>query len=250
MDDQKAFARQLDDITAQQLEKVQAWQRDHGRKSVPVLVGPPPRPEDFEEGEEPYDDRDIEFTHDGPWLSGNDGDPDRRALIRLGLRRRVVDLDKVQVHPHFALVAGFAPVKETELEFPPPECVYCDINLEHDGDGWACPQCRADWASDGYSHHRRVCVEAECDGDEAKVVGEDGQPRCRPCQFLVTVERIEPTGPYRCRETYCRDEKVTGMPADTRAARNRRCGRHQQQIDNEESWKNYLDRKGSTTGSC
>jgi hypothetical protein len=233
------MSEELDDITAHQRELVQAWVREHGRRGVPVLVGPAPRPEEFEEGEEFVDDRDVEFTHEAPWLAGNPGDAGRLAMVRLGWNWRTVQLDTLEVHPRHAELAAFKAPECVDLEFPPPDCAYCEIGLDHDGDGWACGQCRASWASNGYSGHTRVCVEPDCGGFEADTVGEDGQPRCGTCQFLVMVGRIEPTSPYKCKESVCGD-KVTGMPAETSAARNRRCGRHQQQVESDAYWKDYL----------
>jgi hypothetical protein len=237
---------ELDGVTAHQLETVQAWLREYGRRSVPVLVGPAPDPADFEEGEEVVDDRDVEFTHDGPWLSGKEGDQARRALIRVGINWRVLDLDKVEVHPKVNAEAGLGPVPMVELDFPPPDCTYCEIGLTHDGDSWYCEQCSASWDSGGFSSHTRKCVEPECGGNEAELVGDDGQPRCRPCQFLVAIGEIEATAPYKCRESYC-GTRVVGMPADNLAARHQRCGRHQYQIDSDAYWKDYLDKKKTVT---
>ncbi len=232
----------LDEVTARQLEAVRDWTRRYGTARVPVLVGAPPDPADFDEGEEVIDERDVEFTWDSPHLAGKPGDIGRIAKIRLGVHWRTVDLDSVQVHPEAATVATFNPVPHTDLEFPPPDCTYCEIGLSHDGDGWYCEQCGASWSNNGMDHHRRRCVESECGGAEAEMIGDDGQPRCRPCGFLVSIGRIEATAPYRCREICYGDSPVTGMPADSAAARYGRCGRHQQQADSEAWMKDCLSK--------
>jgi len=237
----------LDSVTAHQLETIQAWIKEYGRKSVPVLVGPAPDPEELDEDEELIDDREVEFTHHEPWLSGNAGDLGRIAKIRVGITWRVVELDKLEVHPKVGAEAGFGKVVETELDFPPPDCVYCEISLSHDGDNWYCEQCRASWDNSGHSGHTRLCVEPDCGGEYAELVGADGQPRCRSCQFLVAIGQIEATKPYKCRKSYCHSEPVVGMPADTAAARQRRCGRHQHQVESDAYWKNYLDNKKAVT---
>lgn len=240
------FIGPVDAVTAQQLETVQAWITAYGRGNVPVLVGPAPDPTDFEEGEEIYDEREVEFTHGGgPYLSGIPGDTARRATLRLGQGWRQVALDTVEIHPRHAEVAGLVELDDhQELDFPPPDCAFCEISLNHDGDGWTCEQCSARWDSAG---HRctRECVEPECDAAEAEVVGEDGQPRCKPCAFQILIGAIQPTAPYTCSNSWC-STKVVGMPYAAKARRhghNPVCGGCQQKADSDDWWKSYLNDK-------
>jgi hypothetical protein len=239
---------ELDDVTARQLQRLRDWVGAYGHGSVPVLAGPPVC---TEPGEDSYSDREIEFASGPPWLSGKDSGTNRLAMIRLMPGAGTVRLDTLAVHPRYAELDGYDKPEKTELEFPPPQCAYCDIDLDHDGDTWNCPQCRAWWADDGYSDHRRYCVEADCDGDEAQLVGEDGQPRCRPCQFLVLLGQIRPTGPYTCSNAYCRRE-VVGMPYDAKARRHGHkplCGSCQQREESDAYFKDLLARRSPVTSA-
>lgn len=38
-----------------------------------------------------------------------------------------------------------------DLEWVSPICPRCDEHVDHDGESWTCPRCRAYWASDGTS---------------------------------------------------------------------------------------------------
>lgn len=231
-------APELDEITKASRAAMVAWEKEHGRGSVPVLVGTN------------RDDDQIEFTDGRPFLSGKPGDPRRLAMIRISGRSRHwlgIALATVTPHPRRAELTVFKAPEPAQLEFPPPQCAYCEIDLIHDGDGWDCGQCRAWWSSDGYSTHYRRCVEADCD-EQADLVGEDGQPRCRSCQFLVLLGVIEATGPYKCSETYCHHGEVYGMPYNAPARRNRmgtkkRCGGCQQRAESDAYWENYRTTK-------
>jgi hypothetical protein len=196
---------------------VHAWNNQYKQHAIPVIVDGRDEPDE------------IEFTDSGAFLSGAPQDEQRTALIRLiGRHYRGIELSRIAPHPLAAEMAGLPDLGKTpELDFPPPDCAYCEIGLYHDGDGFACEQCGASWASDGYSHHTRKCVEDRCRGAEAQVLGADGQPRCRPCAFLILTEVIEPTGPYDCKRSYCLHGKVYGMPYNSPARRNQQCGRHQ-----------------------
>src|SRR5215207_8425401 len=139
---------EMDEVTKASLAAVRAWDKEHGRADIPVLVG------------DNTEDDLVEFTGGGPFLSGMPGDPERVAMVRIGGRRwRAVELSTVTVHPRRGELAAFKAPERTELEFPPPQCAYCEIYLDYDGDSWNCPQCRSWWSSDGYSSHRRCCVE-------------------------------------------------------------------------------------------
>jgi hypothetical protein len=244
-----AFIGPSDAITAEQLAKVKAWLEQYGRAQVPVLVGRPPDPADFEDGEEVYDDREVEFTHGGPYLSGQPGETARRAVLRLGRSWRTVALDSVEVHPRHVEVAGLAKLDDYQpIDFPPPDCAFCDISLTHDGDGWYCEQCGASWDSSGQTCTRK-CVEPDCDGAEAEVIGEDQQPRCKPCAFEILIGALEPTPPYCCHS--CRSD-VVGMPYDAKARRSGHhplCGRCKSREDSDAYWKNYLDRPATATAT-
>lgn len=233
----------LDEVTTASLAAMKAWDDQYGRGPVPVLVG------------DNHDDDQIEFTEGRPFLSGKPDDPERVAMIRIRSRYwHGIELATVTPHPRRAELAAFRATDPGEpLEFPPPQCTYCEIDLIHDGDGWDCGQCRAWWSGDGCSTHRRRCVEADCQ-DEADLVGEDGQPRCRNCQFLVVLDVIEATGPYKCSETYCHRGMVYGMPYDAPGRRNRmgtkkRCGRCQQQAESDAYWQDYMANRTSSAGS-
>lgn len=222
------------------LTSIKDWDAEYGRRDVPVLVDAERRDADeIDQGDA------VEFTDGGPFLSGKHGDLDRFAMIRIHARPWAgIKLERVTVHPRAAEITRFPAPEQTTLEFPPPQCPYCEIDLYHDGDSWQCEMCRSWWSSDGHGAHRRACVEQECDGAEADVVGDDGQPRCRSCQFLVVLEVIEPSGPYQCSEPHCYSGKVTGMPAGSPARRNGlgrapRCGRCQQRVSSDAWWANY-----------
>lgn len=228
---------ELDEVTTASLAAMKTWEDEYGRGAVPVLVGAD------------KDDDLIEFTEGRPFLSGKPGDTGRIAMIRIQSRYwHGTELATVTAHPRRAELAAFkTPEPAPHLEFPPPQCAYCEIDLNHDGDGWDCTQCRAWWASDGYSTHYRRCVEADC-AEQADLVGADGQPRCRSCQFLVVLGVIEATGPYKCSETHCHTGEVYGMPYDAPARRNRmgtkkRCGGCQQRAESDAYWQDYLSKK-------
>lgn len=116
-----------------------------------------------------------------------------------------VPLANVRVHPAADHLAKLGKVEVRKLYFPSPPCEFCHVDTEHDGDGFACPQCLAWWSSNGYDGVRR-CV--ECRDEEAEVLGEDRQPRCLPCAAEVLDGGLEATEPYRCRR--CKTE-VTGI---------------------------------------
>jgi hypothetical protein len=44
---------------------------------------------------------------------------------------------------------GFIEPPAEELHFPPPACPRCDVDLDHDGDGWQCYSCHLSWRHDG-----------------------------------------------------------------------------------------------------
>lgn len=201
---------------------VHAWNEKFKQYAIPVFV------------DDRTDDDEVEFTESGAWLSGTSKDEERTALIRvIGRSWHGIELSRVTPHPRYAEAIDLPGLGRTpELDFPPPDCAYCEIGLMHDGDGWTCEQCGASWADDGYSHHTRKCVEPECAGDEAQVLGADGQPRCRPCAFLVLTEVLSATGPYDCKRG-C--GPVYGMPFDAKARRHRLCGRHQH-ADEVDAW--------------
>jgi hypothetical protein len=120
-----------------------------------------------------------------------------------------VTLDNVEVHPRAAELEALGKVDAPSLDFPPPTCGFCGtVDCQYD-DGWTCPQCSARWPSNGYDG-TRPCV--ECRDLEAAVIGEDGQPRCLPCQAMVADGEIDPTPPYDCRR--CR-QTVHGISPQT-----------------------------------
>lgn len=216
---------------------IAAWIKKYGQASVPVLV----------DGN--THDEYLEFTHQSPFLSGTADSEQCEAMIRVGITWRCVALSRIKVHRRAKSIMGLATSRalpdSPELEFRPPDCPFCEISLGHDGDGWTCEQCHARWPGNGYSAGAvRICVEEDCAGNEAQVLGEDGQPRCLPCAGLILLGVLEPTEPYKCRETYCSENKVTGMPAWASAAQARRCGRHQAEHESQQRWENY-QRTGS-----
>jgi hypothetical protein len=230
---------ELDETTKASLVAMKAWEDAYGRGDVPVLVG------------DDKDDDLIEFTDGRPFLSGKPGDPERIALIRIQSRYwKGIELATVTAHPRRDELAAFKAPELVQLDFPPPQCAYCEIDLNHDGDGWDCTQCRSWWSSDGYQTHRRHCVEADCQS-EADLIGTDGQPRCRSCQFLVVLGVIEATGPYKCSEPYCHHGEVYGMPYNASARRNhmgtkKRCGACQQRNENDAYWQDYVSSRKTT----
>lgn len=114
-----------------------------------------------------------------------------------------VPLANVRLHPATAQLAALGKVQVEDLYFPPPNCEFCDVDTEHDGDGFSCPQCRARWTSNGHDGTRR-CV--ECADADADVFGADKQPRCLPCAADVLTGVMEATPPYQCRR--CENEVV------------------------------------------
>jgi len=124
------------------------------------------------------------------------------AVIRL-TSGQFVPLDGVRPHPATARLADLDPVDVGDLDFPPPDCEFCQISTHCDGDGFVCPQCAARWSSNG-TGGVRPCV--ECRDSEAEVLGDDQQPRCLPCAAEVLDGVLDATGPYRCRR--CSGEVV------------------------------------------
>jgi hypothetical protein len=129
-----------------------------------------------------------------------------------------VPLADVRPHPAVARLAELEAVEVEDLDFPPPDCSYCLIPTGHDGDGFRCPQCDASWDSNGRGGSRS-CV--ECFDSEAKVVGEDQQPRCLPCAAGVLDGTVDATAPYECRQ--CLTE-VVGIGDQHPAYAGRLCG--------------------------
>lgn len=211
---------------------VEAWNGQYGGRSVPVFVG------------DDHDDDCVEFTHQQAWLGGKPEDEQRTPMIRVGSSWKPTDLRRITVHPRAAEAFGLKPIEPVELSFRAPDCEFCEIELSHDGDSFYCEQCCASWSDNGFRMTRK-CVEDECGGDEADTLGDDGQPRCQPCAFLVTIGVLEPTGPYKCRETYCGNDKVTGMPFDAKARQSRRCGRCQSRAESDAWWADYQAGKKS-----
>lgn len=215
---------------------VEAWNKQYGRGGVAVLFT----------AHDNDNDPEIAFTHGMAFLTGKPEDQIRQPVVRIGDSMRCVPLSRVTVHPRHAEVANLPALKGgPDLDFPPPDCAYCEIDLEHDGDGWNCGQCHAWWPSNGNgSSHHRYCVEENCE-NYATTVGDDRQPRCTSCAFLILLGEISPTPPYRCRDCYGR-ELVVGMPTDSAPAQSKLCGRHSHHRESERRWADYQRRHGLT----
>jgi hypothetical protein len=136
-----------------------------------------------------------------------------RPMVRLSSDYyRGVHLDHVERHPLTDKIRSMPKPADATLEFPPPDCGFCEtVPCEYD-DGFACPQCGARWSAD-YGHlggATRLCVEAEC-VEEATVRGKDEQPRCVLHQTLILAGEEEGFAPYNCRNCQTR---VIGIGPD------------------------------------
>jgi hypothetical protein len=87
------------------------------------------------------------------------------------------------------VAATRGPVGEIEeLEFPPPQCPYCDVDLDSN-DGWECGECGATWSYNGHAG-TRYCIEKDC-WREANLLDADGKPRCDECAVARRAELLE-----------------------------------------------------------
>ncbi|MFI5839418.1 hypothetical protein ACIA8K_06860 [Catenuloplanes sp. NPDC051500] len=182
--------------------------------------------------------RDAFVMRGGPYVLA---DPAPRfAAVYLFRNYQPIPVGHVERHPLADQIRALGKPEDRELEFPPPDCPWCDVPCESDADGFTCSQCHAAWGTNGHlGGSTRRCVENS--DHEAQVTGEDEQPRCITCQTTVLAGEIEATEPYGCRR--CR-EHVVGMPADLPAAAAQLCGRCHESDEQQTRIDAYLAQRG------
>ena len=215
----------------------------NGRSSsfhVPVAYCPNP-----EEQDPDYRERYITTTYGLAFLSNPKDGSVAQAMVKLsdygvfihGLRG-VAPLEQLEVLDEVVVaLAQMGKVDGSEAIQHNPECPDCYVEMNWD-EGFDCPVCLTHFSDNGQFSHR-LCVEYDCD-EWAELVGDDGQPRCTTCSVLILAGEQQPFAPYECKR--CK-EKVVGIPARAKAAKNRLCGTHQAAADRDDFMRDILGRR-------